>query len=353
MRLARCEVIDPDAVTVAHVYNRTVRRCFLMGDDPISGENFDHRKVWIEQTLEQFAGLFGIDLIGYAVLSNHFHLILRTRPDVVASWSDEEVARRWLSICPVGKNKDGSAVAPTDKHVRSITGCSLKLAEIRRRLSDIAWWMRLLCQRVATRSNKEDGQTGRFFQDRYKATVLCDEASLLACSLYVDLNLVRAAMAQTIEDSDHTSIQRRVRAERAKIDPEASPRRLTEADFLSPLTVNPDDPIVPDRSKSSHRCSNKGYLSMSVPDYLQLLDWTARQTAQGKRGRTDGSVPPVLRRLGLSSGTFVELTRDFGSLFGHVAGGCERVDAMRSCQTGRRFRLRKRARQLMSGVASD
>ena len=92
---------------------------------------------------------------------------------------------------------------------------------------------------------------------------------------------------------------------------------------------------------------------MSVPDYLQLLDWTARQTAGGKRGRTDGSVPPVLQRLGLSSNTFVELTRDFGSLFGHVAGHCELIDAMRSCRTGRRYYLPKRARQLLSGVASN
>ena len=92
---------------------------------------------------------------------------------------------------------------------------------------------------------------------------------------------------------------------------------------------------------------------MSVPDYLQLLDWTARQTVDGKRGRTDGAVPPVLQRLGLLSGAFVELTRNFGSLFGHVAGRCERIDTMRSCRTGRRFHLPKRARQLISGVASD
>ena len=92
---------------------------------------------------------------------------------------------------------------------------------------------------------------------------------------------------------------------------------------------------------------------MSVPDYLQLLDWTARQTADGKRGRTDGSVAPVLQRLGLSPDTFVELTRDFGSLFNHVAGRCERVDAIRSCRTGRRFHLRKRAWKLMSGVGSN
>ncbi|MCP5092686.1 MAG: hypothetical protein GY949_17375 [Gammaproteobacteria bacterium] len=104
-RLCRAEVIDPQQVTIAHVINRTVRRCFLMGDDPISGKNFDHRKEWIESLLQHFAAHFGIDLLCYSILSNHFHLILRTRCDVVETWDDTEVARRWLmkyvSDCPV------------------------------------------------------------------------------------------------------------------------------------------------------------------------------------------------------------------------------------------------------------
>ena len=99
-RLSRAEVIDPNRVTIVHVISRTVRRCFLLGDDPISGKNFDHRKVWIEELLEHFAGSFGIDFLAFSLLSNHYHyhyhLILRARPDVVASWDDTEVARRWL-----------------------------------------------------------------------------------------------------------------------------------------------------------------------------------------------------------------------------------------------------------------
>ena len=118
-------------------------------------------------------------------------------------------------ICPARRHLDGSPRTPSAKEIRAIAGCPVKLAEIRSRLSDIAWWMRLLCQRVATRSNKEDCQSGRFFQDRYKATLLADEASVLACAAYVDLNVVRAAMAETIEASDHTSAQRRFKAEQS------------------------------------------------------------------------------------------------------------------------------------------
>ncbi|TWT75100.1 hypothetical protein CA85_03880 [Allorhodopirellula solitaria] len=166
-RMARCEVFDPEEVAIAHVYTRVCRRCFLLGDDPVSGKNFDHRKVWIEEYLQQFAAYFGIDLVGFAILSNHFHLILRSRPDVVATWTDEEVARRWLMLCPHRRQADGSPMTPTQPEIQSIAGCPIKREVIRKRLSSFSWWMRLLCQRVAMRANREDEQTGRFIQDRY------------------------------------------------------------------------------------------------------------------------------------------------------------------------------------------
>ena len=58
-RMSRAEVFDPGEVAVGHVFSRTVRRCFLMGDDPVSGKNFDHRKRWIEEYLQQFGAYFG------------------------------------------------------------------------------------------------------------------------------------------------------------------------------------------------------------------------------------------------------------------------------------------------------
>ena len=114
-RMARAEVFAPDEVAVVHVMNRVVRRCYLLGNDPVSGKNYDHRKVMIENQLQRLAGAFGIDLLGFALMSNHFHLILRSRPDVVGGWDDTEVARRWLLICPVRKNSAGDPQEPRRK----------------------------------------------------------------------------------------------------------------------------------------------------------------------------------------------------------------------------------------------
>lgn len=356
VRLARRETIDPREVVVAHICNRTVRKCFLMGQDASSGKNFDHRKVWIEQYLKQFAASFGVDLLGFAILSNHFHLILRSRPDVVATWSDEEIARRWLMLCPHRKNADGSACQPTEPEIKSIAGCPVKTQEIRERLSSMSWWMRLLCQRIAMRANREEKETGRFWQDRYRATVLSDEASLLACAAYVDLNPIRAAMCETLEGSDHTSVQRRIEAasepvEHLEDQHEGKPisQRESVDGFLSSLSIDEQsDPIGPCESVTRSRCSDKGFLAVSLKDYLLLLDWTARGAVDGKRGSTPACVPPILERLGIAGSSWCELVADFGKLFSSVAGKPSVVDAMRTPHGHRRVYLRRRARELMT-----
>jgi hypothetical protein len=104
-RLSGAVILDPSEILAVHTMARTNRRCFLMGDDQFTGKNFDHRKRWIEDKLKHLATNFGIDLLAFSCLSNHFHLVLRSRPDVVKAWDDTEVARSWWSLCPQRKTK--------------------------------------------------------------------------------------------------------------------------------------------------------------------------------------------------------------------------------------------------------
>jgi len=367
-RLARVELFAADEVAVVHVMNRVVRRCFLLGDDAVTGKNYDHRKQWIEDELQKLAGAMGIDLLGFSILSNHFHLILRSRPDVVALWDDTEVARRWLLVCPRRKNEDGSAAEPIECELNSIRHDPDRLAQIRLRLSDISWWMWLLCQTIAMRANREDGETEKFWQSRYRAVRLMDEESLLACAAYVDLNPMRAALAETLEASDHTSAQRRIEAERARAGSASDAelrslpiddRRMVAAPsgnaspapdrFLSPLELDEHDSEPgPCANRSGTRCSDKGFLPISVAAYLELLDWTARQTVPGKRGSTPSDAPPILERLQVSPATWCELVSNFGRLFSTVAGHPRVVDNTRSRHGHRRFHLTARVRELLS-----
>ncbi len=377
-RLARIEVFAPNEVAVIHVMNRVVRRCFLFGDDPISGKNFDHRKVWIEDELKKQAACFGIDLLGFAILSNHFHLILRSRPDCVEKWDDTEVARRWLMLCPIRKDDNGRAEEPNEMELNSIRNDPARLKMIRSRLSDISWWMRLLCQHIAVRANQEDREVGRFFQSRYRAVRLLDEQALVACAAYVDLNPIRAAMSESLESSDFTSVQRRIQAIE---DPQPKSSRKTDAvaeltspataaaknipstgtaaaakpqpttptpdEFLTPIPLNQrSGELGPVPNPAGTRCSDKGFLPMRLADYLDLLDWTGRQLVRGKRGRIPNSVAPILKRLKLDRQGWCELVGHFGQRFFHVAGAVKTIDATTSRVQQQRYNIPRETRKL-------
>ncbi len=121
-----------------------------------------------------------------------------------------------LVVKPPRKDERGNPVPPTEPELDRIRRCPVKLKQCRQRLSDVSWWMRMLCQRIAMRSNREDNAKGRFFEERFRAIRLIDEASVLACSAYVDLNPIRAAICQTIETSEHTSVKCRLDALRQR-----------------------------------------------------------------------------------------------------------------------------------------
>jgi hypothetical protein len=340
-RLARAEVFDPKEVAILHICARVVRKCFLFGIDPFTGKNHDHRKVWIEEQLKLLAANFGIDLLGFAILSNHFHLILRSRPDVVDTWDDAEVARRWLMLCPKRKKKDRSPEEPNEFELNSIRNDPARLETIRTRLSDVSWWLRLLCQNIGTRANQEDKQRGKFFQGRYRAVRIIDEESLLACAAYVDLNPIRASMAETIETSEHTSAQRRIHAMSQSESSEPNQSKSVDS-FLSPLTIDEKhDSIGSCPNQMRERCSDKGFLSMSIADYLELLDASTRMIQPDKSGYTPTEIAPIFERLKLDQEYWKLQIKEFGRLFANVAGKPKDVYEMRSLISKRRFYLKR------------
>ena len=348
-RTNRRDVFDETKVGTYHCINRCVRRAFLCGNDPLSGKNFDHRKEWVRARLEFLAGQFGIDVNNYAVLDNHLHVILRNRPDVVAQWSDEEVARRWWTVFPKRKDNQGNAAVPEAHELAMMVGDAVKLAKIRQRLSHISWFMRCLCEKIAKAANFEDQCSGRFFQGRFKMQPLLDESAILACSMYVDLNPIRAGVATTPETSQYTSAYDRIQARQAlkELDALASVsarrRKLKQAvnafagqdGWLSRLELGRelDDENDPPPQK---RASNKGFLPMTLDQYLTLLDWTGRQVRQDKLGSIPADLEPILTRLGINSDMWVESVRNFGRWFRRAAGRAESL-AAEAARRGQRW----------------
>jgi hypothetical protein len=72
---ARCDIVDEDRVGVYHCIARCVRRAFLCGTDSYTGWDYGHRKAWVLDRLRQLAGLFGVEVCDYAIMSNHLHIV--------------------------------------------------------------------------------------------------------------------------------------------------------------------------------------------------------------------------------------------------------------------------------------
>ncbi len=99
-RSPRKFVLERHEVGVYHCINRCVRRSMLCGWDPFTQRSIEHRKVWLQQRLIFLASVMAIDIEGFCSMGNHLYLIVRNRPDVAAKWSAEEIARKWLPLCP-------------------------------------------------------------------------------------------------------------------------------------------------------------------------------------------------------------------------------------------------------------
>jgi len=334
-RQNRAEVFDPNEVSVMHCINRAVRRAMLCGVDKYTGKSFEHRRQWVKDRLVHLAKFYGVDVLGYAIMGNHLHCILRNRPDVVKTWADEEVARRIWFLFPKRKEKDGTASEPKQNELNMLMASKKVLVQYRERLSDISWLMRQLAEHIARQANREDECTGRFWEGRFKSQPLLDEAAMLACSAYVDLNPVRAGIAETPEDSDYTSVQDRIESVKTVAKVKRSNRRnkkkarvrpSTRRDgWLAPVYLDERKVAGPMISESFPRASDKGFLPVKLSAYLELLDWTGRQISKGK-GKMPSSCRPILERIGLGEEVWCELVEDFGKLFGRFAGSKQTLD---------------------------
>ena len=339
MGLPRSRTVREGKVGVYHTYTRCVRRAFLCGFDPVTQRDFSHRKAWIVDRLRFLASVFAIDVISYSVLHTHYHTILRLRPDIVDSWSDREVAIRWLTLSPKKTSH------PTELLIASLSNSPERIAQLRKRLCSLSWFMAHLNEFIARAANKEDNVKGRFWESRFKSRALLDVAAIAACMVYVDLNPIRAELASTPEDSDFTSIQQRIRAWRAetmaqKSTPNASAQssqpssldqdKLQSADASDVAGPVPESiPTEPSKDPASSACwlcpiqsdpHRRGILNMTEAEYFDLVDKSGRILRSGKRGAIDPDLAPILARIGANPEAWTDTITRFGSRFRLAAG---------------------------------
>ena len=274
-RVARREILDEDQVGVYHVYNRTCRRSYLHGIDPLTGVDHSHRRQWFLERMRFLAKNFAIDVLGYAIMSNHWHCVLRNRPDMVEGMSNREVAMRWLGITKRQQGNGKTRKKIPEKAINALLGDKKRIAELRKRLSSISWFVRLMCQTVARQCNLEDECTGRFFEERFKLSKLETNEDVLACMAYVDLNPIRAGLSDTLDDANaQVSIGERLRG--------LDDHGVEPSSWLAPLEmqeeVNKQSVEVTNRlsldevqRRRAELSRSMGCIPMTLDDYSNLL----------------------------------------------------------------------------------
>jgi len=284
--------------------------------------------------------VFTIDVAAYAVMSNHYHVVLRVDAARAAALDDDAVLRRWTQIFT-----GPLLVQRYLSDARSQMGqaeCD-KVAEFaalyRSRLHDLSWFMRVLNETIARQANAEDGCTGRFWEGRFKSQALLDEQALLAAMAYVDLNPIRAGMAESLHDSAHTSIAARLDelqgqpfepvlapavanarpASTPIFDDETSPSAASPLPSLLPeaeLATLPEAPLMP--------FDATGRFEQAIPfglqEYIELVDTMGRAVHPAKRGAIPATTPPILARLGMDAEGFINAADHFFKDFASAVG---------------------------------
>lgn len=293
MTVARSQLVDVNVTPWYHVISKTVRGAWLLG------QGQQDRKQWIESRLEELSGIFAIEIAGFAVLDNHMHVLVRLCPEVVATWTAEQVVRRWARVFPP-RGADRAPLEISQDWLDQKSADAEFVAQARQRLADLGWFMKCLKEPLARLANREDDCRGAFWQGRYKSIAILDDEALLATCAYIDVNPVAAGVAQTPEASFYTSVHSRVEhcREQGRLDDLQAAREGSVAAALAARGLDDDHWLCPLGDQRGQGAVRAGVLEgLSLGSYLQLVDWTSRLVREGK-ARIGAQVAAILDRLG-------------------------------------------------------
>jgi hypothetical protein len=280
-------------------------------------------------------------------------VVLRVDAERATALSDEAVLHRWTQLFT------GPLLVQrylSDARSQMGQGECDKVAEFaalyRSRLHDLSWFMRVLNETIARQANAEDDCTGRFWEGRFKSQALLDEQALLAAMAYVDLNPIRAGMAESLPESLHTSIKARldglqgqpfvpVLAPEIDATPAVSmapavarsgadvvfdaalsesalqpayslPKLLSEAE----LSKLPEAPLMPFDPTARFEQA----VPFGLQEYIELVDTMGRAVHPSKRGLISPATPPLLTRLGMDAEGFINAADHFFKDFASAVG---------------------------------
>jgi REP element-mobilizing transposase RayT len=298
MAVKRSELIDPENAGYYHLISRCVRRAFLCGKDPETNRDFDYRRRWIENRILELANYFAIEVFSYAVMHNHYHLVVYSDPKLPESWSDLEVADKWLKVFP-GRYDNPKYKVQRNLKIQAIAKDPELLALYRERLGSLSWLMRRINEPLAKMSNAEESCKGHFWESRFKSQALLDEAAALTCMAYVDLNPIRANMAKTLDESDHTSIKKR-------------------------LETRTDDELKRTLKSIAGKVKNRTMI-LPLQDYIKLVEWTGKMIVTPTKGSIPTEICTTLNQLNIKQENWIVQVQNYETRYYRFVGSIEKL----------------------------
>ncbi|SHO54640.1 transposase [Vibrio quintilis] len=276
MTTPRAQKVSLELTPYYHCISRCVRRSYLCGEDEISGRSYEHRRQWVEDRILELAKVYCIDICAYAVMHNHYHLVVHLNRNKAEQLTHTEVIERWEAEHQLPTLIQRYLHEPLS--MGETKRCEALIEIWRQRLYSLSWLMKELNFEIAKQANQEDGCTGHFWEGRFKSQALLDEKALLTAMTYVDLNPVRAKVNPTPETSEHTSVKRRL-------------------DSLAQNQPTPSGlfPFI----GYEHQSQSEG-IPFRLMDYLEWVDYAGRQIREDKPGYINPHQPDILSRLSLN-----------------------------------------------------
>ena len=308
-RIPRSEVFDHTETKCIFTECTAAHGRILAGRQSTQSDEPDERSAFIKNVLSHFDQYFAVKLLAFRFDDKSIKQQLQPQPHLAQQFSHEEVARRWLIICPSLRKHEAPLHQPSESDIRRLCEDPDLIERIRDRLSDVAWWNRLLSQRIAQHFNACDNLRGRFWEGRFHSTLLLDELSRIACLASIDLATCFRGTAAAIAMLEDT---------------------LAKSILLQSGKV---------RQSITH---------WTETEYLSVLKWTFQMKLGGTDNKLQSVAISMLNQLNITATIWVPLVLDFRCHFSQIAGRLENMDRHISRISHRKFFVRPEARRLLS-----
>ena len=164
-------MIIEDQSTVYHVMSRTALDGFPLGDV---------EKDFMLDLIRRYASLYLVEILGFCLMGNHFHILVKVIPE--NKFSDEDILKRY-----------------TDFYGDERIFADGLIPSLRLKLSSLSEFVREIKVNFARFYNRRYDRRGYFWGDRFKSVIVENGETLINCLAYIDLNPLRAGLVERPE----------------------------------------------------------------------------------------------------------------------------------------------------------